>query len=170
MADEAVSIWFDLQMATGVGDKLSPQSKGGLDVTKVSLASMIIRNVYFGDFEKGSGKAQPMGFWDWMPKCISEAEKSCSYPLPESWKKPLRGGWHWGEVEKHRNKPFLALSKSPPGSKKIGAIADFKVEDFRGYNPEEIKARNIATYGHWVINDGQLKLSGTWQFVNLLYR
>ena len=50
MADAAVSIWFDLQVGTGVGDKLTPQSKGGLGVTKVSIASIIIRNVYTGDF------------------------------------------------------------------------------------------------------------------------
>lgn len=168
MADSTVSIWFDLQVATGTGDKLTPQSKGGLDVTKVAIASIIVRNVYVGDFQKGSGKAQPMGFWDWIPRCVSEAEKVCSYPLPDHWKKPLRGGWHWGEVEKHWKKSFLSLSKDTPMSKKIGAIADFKVEDFRGYNPKEIKSRNIATFGHWVINDGQLNLSGTWQFVRLM--
>ena len=168
MADSTVSIWFDLQVATGTGDKLTPQSKGGLDVTKVAIASIIVRNVYLGDFQKGSGEAQQRGFWDWTPRCISEAERICSYPLPENWKKPLRGGWHWGEVEKHWNKPFLALSKDVPMSKRIGAIADFKVEDFKGYNPKEIKSRNIATFGHWVINDGQLNLSGTWQFVRLV--
>ncbi len=168
MSDSTVSIWFDLKVGTGTGDRLSPEKNVGLAVTKVAIASIIIRNVYIGDFAGDSGKAQPTGFWDWMPKCISEAERVCSYPLPEHWKKNLRGGWHWGEVEKHWNKPFLALSKDIPRSKRIGVIADFKPEDFRGYNPKENKSRNIATSGHWIINDGQLNLSGTWEFVKLV--
>ncbi len=171
MGHSAVSLWFDLRVNTGVSG-LSERFSDGQRytekfVSEVPVGSIIIRNVYIGDFEKGSGKPAPMGFWDWAPKCVSKA--ACSYPLPKHWQKNLRGGWHWGEVDKFYGSPFLALSKDKPRSKKIGVIAGFKVEDFRGYDPSENKYRKISDSGFWAINDGELNLSGTWEFLNLVY-
>jgi hypothetical protein len=120
MGDSTVSIWFDLQVSTGTGEKYDSNDQKGLGVTKVAIGSVIVRNIYTGDFNSGSGKSQPMGFWDWIPKCISD--DVCSYPLPEHWKSALRGGWSWENVERGKEivlgeeveKKYLALAKEKP--------------------------------------------------------
>jgi hypothetical protein len=173
MADSNVSIWFDFHVATAATDNApfntTTVGKTGLHSVSTPVGSLIMKNVYLGDFDKGAGLTAPMGFWDWIPKCVSLSKEVCAFPLPDKWKQPYRGGWHWGERDKRFHKPFLALTRDKPLGEKIGVIDNFKVEDFRGYKAGEYKARNYTSLGLWIINDGQLNLSGNWQFVNLIY-
>jgi len=176
MANSMVSIWSDLYVATGMAeaglitaDRTADRQKG-LMVHRVAVSSLIIRNVYQGDLDKNMGSGQPLGFWDWIPRCITVPEKVCGYPLPDEWSKTVRGGWHW-ERENTRQQSFVALARDKPLGRKIGAINNFKVEDFKGYNPKPNKPtawKFNASFGHWVINDGNFNLSGSWQFVKLI--
>lgn len=176
MAEKTVSLWFDLFHATGMAEAGNAPVNGKYDKTKgisvhqAAVASLVIKNIYLGDFEKDTGHAAKMGFWEWIPRCISD--NVCGYPLPAEWSKTVRGGWHWELERNQKRKPFVALDKEKPLGTKIGAINEFKVEDFKGYNPQNknnVTWKFNASYGHWVINDGKFTLSGTWQFVNLIY-
>jgi hypothetical protein len=174
MAEKTVSLWFDLYHATGMaeagiaGEKPNPDK--GMIVHQAPVSTLVIKNIYLGDFDKDTGHQAKMGFWEWVPRCISD--KICGYPLPDEWSKTVRGGWHWELERTTRQKPFVALDQDKPLGKKIGAIDEFKVTDFRGYNPQnggKVAWKFNASFGHWVIDDGKFNLSGTWQFVNLIY-
>ncbi len=172
MANSAVSIWFDFYKATAAVDNAPHNTttvgKTGLRGVDTPIGSLIMRNVYSGDFDKGVGLPTPIGFWDWIPRCVSLPKEVCAYPLPDKWNQSYRGGWHWGERDKTFQKPFLALTKDAPLGEKIGIIRGFKVEDFRGFKAGEFKVRNYTAMGLWIINDGEFNLSGNWQFVNLV--
>jgi hypothetical protein len=170
----ALSLWFDLFAMTGMAQDYVPDmtpdlQRPVLGVHDAAVGSLILQGIYLGDFEKGWGADAPMGFWDWMPKCITAAQKVCGYPLPDEWSSAMRGGWHW-ERDVHKGQKFVALTERVPWGKKIGAIAGFKVQDFKGYNPRGNNGKpwKLNTIGSWVVNDGHFRLSGTWQFVNLI--
>ena len=176
MANSSVSIWFDLYHSTGMTEEGRVTAEGmstpgkGLIVHHVPVSSLVIESVFFGDFNKDIGVDTVLGAWEWIPRCLSD--KVCGYPLPAEWSKTVRGGWHW-DRDYYQHKPFVTLAKDKPLGRKIGAINNFKVNDFKGYDPKAKKTvaqKFNASTGHWVINDGNFNLSGTWQFVNLIYR
>lgn len=174
MANSMVSIWFDLYVSTAMAEAgffIGMEKTKGMQVHRVPVSSLIIRNIYQGDVDKNWGGGLPMGFWDWIPRCITVPEKVCGYPLPDEWSKTVRGGWHWEKETIQQHKSFVALARDKPLGRKIGAINNFKVEDFKDYNPKPNKPiawKFNASFGHWVINDGNFKLSGYWQFVKLI--
>ena len=174
MANSSVSLWFDLYHSTGTAE--AGMAGGGtpdkgIVVHHAPVSTLVIENVYFGDFNKSSGVNAAMGFWEWIPRCLSD--EVCGYPLPKEWSKTVRGGWHWELDNSRKPKPFVALAQDKPLGRKIGAINNFKVEDFKGYDPKARKTvawKFNASYGNWHISDGKFGLSGNWQFVNLIYR
>ena len=143
MSNSAISIWFDLFVSGGMaeagfgGD--SPPTKGHF-VHQIPVSSMIIKNVYWGDLDKASGTKPPIGRWEWIPRCVEVPEKVCGYPLPYRWRQVVHGG----ERETTHQKEFLALDQEKPHGKKIGAIAGFAVEDFKGYSPTAKRTKRIC--------------------------
>lgn len=173
MAKSSTSIWFDLLYATGVseaglhGDAFDPSK--GLQLHHIPVASLVVRDVYLGDFDKSVGFDGPVGFWEWSPRCLSEG--ICTYPLPEEWLGTVHGGWHW-ELERDKfRRPFLALDKDVPFGKKIGALNGFRVSDFRGYdprNPKKVDWKFHTAQNMWTILDEKFHLFGQWQLMKLI--
>jgi hypothetical protein len=155
MAEKTVSLWFDLFHATKMAEAghaySNPGSRnpqGSHVVHQAPVASLVVKNIYLGDFDKDNGYTAKMGFCEWIPRSISDG--ICGYPLPSEWSQTVRGGWHRELERNEKRKRFVALDQDKPMGKKIGAINKFKVEDFRGYDPKSTGAsawKFNASYG-----------------------